>query len=88
MREGGLRMEQNVIAVRVKELRQEIAELTRYYEEYVSLKSTSLIQERLQESRIERLEEIKRELAKLCAKPPTSVSAHRLNRLHVASRSH
>jgi hypothetical protein len=54
-------MEQDVIAMRVKELRQEIAELTRYYEESVSLKP-SLIQERLQESRIERLEEIKREL--------------------------
>ena len=48
--------------MRVKELRQEIAELTRYYEEYVSLRSTSLLQERSQENRIERLEEIKREL--------------------------
>jgi predicted AAA+ superfamily ATPase len=61
VRGGGLRMEQDVIAMRVKELRQEIAELTRYYEEYVSLRSTSL-QERSQENRIERLEEIKREL--------------------------
>jgi hypothetical protein len=56
-------MEQSLIAMRVKELRQEIAELTRYYEEYVSLRSTSLLQERSQENRIERLEEIKRELA-------------------------
>ena len=55
-------MKQDVIAMRVKELRQEIAELTRYYEEYVSLRSTSLLQERSQENRIERLEEIKREL--------------------------
>ena len=47
--------------MRVKELRQEIAEVARYYEEYVSLKP-SLKQERLQENRIERLEEIKREL--------------------------
>jgi len=49
--------------MRVKELRQETAELTRYYEEYVSLRSTSLLQARSQENRIERLEEIKRELA-------------------------
>jgi phosphopantetheine adenylyltransferase len=56
-------MEQDVIAMRVKDLRQETAELTRYYEEYVSLRSTSLLQERSQENRIERLEEIKRELA-------------------------
>ena len=80
-------MEQDVIAVRVKELRQEIAEPIRYYEESVSL-NPSVIQERLQENRIERLEGIKRELAKLCAKPPTSVSAQQPNRLHLASRSH
>jgi hypothetical protein len=65
-------MEQDVIAMRVKELRQEIAELTRYYEESVSLKP-SLIQERLQESRIERLEEIKRELAKLREIPERTI---------------
>ena len=56
-------MEQDLIAMRVKDLRQEIAELARYYEEYASLQSASRMQERLQKNRIERLEEIKRELA-------------------------
>jgi ferric-dicitrate binding protein FerR (iron transport regulator) len=65
-------MEQDVIAMRVKELRQEIAELTRYYEESVSPKP-SLIQERLQGSRIERLEETKRELAKLREIPERTI---------------
>ena len=61
--------------MRVKELRQEIAELARYYEEYASLKSTSLMQERLQESRIERLEEIKRELANYVKSRSAQISA-------------
>lgn len=69
VRTAGLRTEQGVIAIRVKELRQEIAKLARYHEEYASLRGINGVQKRLQENRIERMEEIKRELGNYVKSP-------------------
>jgi hypothetical protein len=71
-------MEPGFIAMRVKELRKEIAELARYHEGYASLRGIrglDVMQKRLQENRIERLGEIKRELANYVKSPQSTIIA-------------